>query len=453
MTRSNCRIPGILRAISVTLLTLASVARVAAQEPLTLEQAVQAALTRNAALRAARAGADEAAARAAQARAGYLPRVSFAESWQRGDQPVFVFSSLLSARRFAAANFAVDALNHPSPIGFFRSSVDVEQVLFDGGRVRSASDAAARRGEIATAIADETGAAVAMATTEAFGRVIAADAARRAADAGLTAAREDLARAGRRRDAGMATDADVLALSVFVADLQERTIRDGGDAATARAELNRLMGSPIEASVQPIPPAAPTADEFGDLGNLAPLLAEADSARPELRRAAASRGAADAARRHAGAALIPQIAARAGLELSGTRVSDRASSWIVGGELRWTFSIGGAELAERRAVAASVARAQAEADDTRAAVHLDVVSALRRLEAAHARVVAGRTAIDQARESQRIIRDRYDAGITSVTDVLRASGAVLDAEGRSVSALVDALVARAALRRALGRTP
>jgi outer membrane protein TolC len=91
-------------------------------------------LAQNASLRAARAGVDEATAHATEARSGLFPRLSVTESWQRGDQPVFVFSSLLSARRFAANNFAIDALNHPDATGFFHTTVGVEQLLFDGGR-------------------------------------------------------------------------------------------------------------------------------------------------------------------------------------------------------------------------------------------------------------------------------------------------------------------------------
>jgi hypothetical protein len=41
----------------------------------------------------------EAARRVTRARAGYWPRVDVTESWQRGDQPVFVFSALLAQRR------------------------------------------------------------------------------------------------------------------------------------------------------------------------------------------------------------------------------------------------------------------------------------------------------------------------------------------------------------------
>ena len=423
-----------------------------AQEPLTLPAAVQAALAGNPSLRAGRAGVDEADAQTAESKSVFFPRVSFAESWQRGDQPVFVFSSLLSARRFAPANFAIDALNHPDPIGFFRASATVDQLIFDGGRGRAAAGAALLRGDIARASNDQASAAVALAVTETFGRVVVAQAGRRAVEAAITAASEDLVRGERRRAVGMATDADVLALTLRLANLRERSIQLEADGSIARAELNGLMGEPAEREFQVVEPA-PGVDDVPPGVNVAVLLAEADAGRPEIRRANASVRAAEEATRQAHAALIPQAAAQAAFDFSGTRFSDRTSAWIVGGELRWMFSSGGAERAAGRAAAASLARARAEADAARASVHVDVVRGLRRLDAARARRTVGRAAVAQAAESQRIIRDRFDAGIAPVNDVLAASSAVVDAETTATSALVDEIVAEAALRRALGRTP
>jgi outer membrane protein len=423
------------------------------QEPLTLERAVSAALARNASLRASRAGADEAAARVTVARSGLFPHFSVTESWQRGDQPVFVFSSLLSARQFAATNFAIDALNHPDPIGFFRTSVNVEQVLLDGGRQRAAATVAALSSDIARASTDEAQAAIAVATTQTFGHLVTAHAARRAAETALTAAREDLARTERRRDAGIANDADVLSLVVQVADLQQRVIQADGEAGVAGAELNRLMGDDVEREFVPVEPSNATSEDAATRRDVTALLAAAEGARPELTRAAAGARAAEAAQRQARAALVPQVAAQAAVDISGTRFADRASSWVFGGELRWTFSTGGAELAGVKAAAAAVSRAHAEADAARAAVHVDLVTALRRLESARGRETVAGAAVEQARESQRIIRDRFDAGIAPVNDVLRASASVLEAEANRISALVDAIVANAMLRRALGRTP
>ena len=89
------------------------------------------------------------------------------------------------------------------------------------------------------------------------------------------------------------------------------------------------------------------------------------------------------------------------------------------------------------------AGARAEHDDARAAVQVELLTALRRLESAHARQAVAATAVDQARESQRIIRDRYDAGMAPVQDVLRASTAVLNAEAQRISAVVERIEADA----------
>jgi len=433
----------------LTAVFLAASAPVHAQAPLTLDDALRQAIGRNAGLRAARAASAEDDARVDEARSGWFPRVSISESWQRGDQPVYVFSSLLSARQFAASNFAIDTLNHPGALVFFHTSLGIEQLLFDGGAQRAATAAAALGREISSLAVDERAVGVAVSTTEAYGRVLAADAGVRAAEAALAAARDDLVRAGHRRDAGMATDADVLALAAYGADVEQRTIRLRGDAAIARAQLNELLGSPIDTAYDIREPEhAATVDETA---SLASLLAEADAARPELKRAGAASRLAEHARSAARSAFAPRILARGAYDISGTRIGDRTGSWLVGGDLRWTLSLGGAESARIRAASEGVARAAAEADEARARVHVEVVAALRRLEAARARGAVGRAAVEQARESQRIVRDRFDAGLAGVTDVLRASTAVLDAEAQRTSALIDAMVSGAMLRRAVGR--
>lgn len=67
-----------------------------AQEALTLREAVNLALHSNPLIAASDAAEREAAARIHEARSRYLPRLQFSESLQRGNSPVFVFTSLLT---------------------------------------------------------------------------------------------------------------------------------------------------------------------------------------------------------------------------------------------------------------------------------------------------------------------------------------------------------------------
>jgi len=162
----------------------------AAQTTLTLAEAIARARSQNPDAGSAAAAEREAAERVTQARAGYLPRVDVAESWQRGNQPVFVFSSLLAQRRFTSADFALGALNDPDALDNFRSAVTVEQSLFDGA-TRANVAAAGIGHDMATARRTMVDHDLAAGVAGAYGRVLVATAASQSAAAAAEAARAD----------------------------------------------------------------------------------------------------------------------------------------------------------------------------------------------------------------------------------------------------------------------
>jgi outer membrane protein len=360
---------------------------------------------------------------------------------------VFVFGSLLAQGRFAAENFALAALNHPDAVDNFRSAVTVEQPLFDGG-TRASVTAAGIGQEMAAAsrlIVDQD---LAMSVTEAYGRILAAAGARRSADAAAEAARADREMAGNRRDAGVVTDADVLQLDVHVARAREQQIRATADERVARARLNQLMGEPLAAvflldgSV-----AAPVIDtsDFALLEN------EAVGKRPDVTLATLQQRLARAQHTAARSAFLPQLSAQSGWEFNGGQWSSRQSSWAVGAVARINLFHGFADKA-RLAEAAEHARRRAlEHEKAITAVRLDVHVAVAKLEAARASAAVGASAVAQARESQRIIRDRYEAGLADVVSLVRAAEAVAQAETQQIAAQVAVLTETAGLEHALGR--
>jgi outer membrane protein TolC len=82
---------------------------------------------------------------------------------------------------------------------------------------------------------------------------------------------------------------------------------------------------------------------------------------------------------------------------------------------------------------------------------LDVRIALARLEAARASEAVGLAAAGQARESRRIIRDRYESGLADAAVLLRSADAVQQADAQHIAAQVNVLTATAHLQRAIGR--
>ena len=419
----------------------------AAQTPLTLTEAIARARAKNPDAGSAAAAEREAAPRVTQARAGYWPRVDFAESWQRGNQPVFVFSSLLNQRQFTAADFALDALNHPDAVDNFRSALTVDQSLFDGA-TRAHVAAAGIEHDMAKVSRTMTDHDLAADVTNAYGRVLIAAAARQSAAAATETARADRELAGNRRDAGIVTDADVLQLDVFVSRTLEQQIRAASDERIARAQLNQLMGEPLgEAFVLDRSSAAAAIDTT----DLASLEAEALENQPDVKLSALQEQQAGATETAARAAFLPQVAAQGGWDFNGGAWNAQRSSWAVGAVARINVFHGFADKARLAEAREQLTRRTLARGKAETAARLDVRIAIARLDTARASEMVGRAAVEQARESRRIIRNRYEAGLTDVASLLRATEAVVQAETQQTTAQMAVLTETAALERTLGR--
>jgi outer membrane protein len=433
--------------LPVLLATLCVALPASAQSPLTLSEAIARARSRNPDAGSAAAAEREATERVTQARGGYFPKVDVTESWQRGNNPVFVFSSLLAQRQFTAANFALDALNHPEATDNFRAAVSVEQPLFDRATSANVRAASIGRDMAATGkrLVDHD---LAAAVTDAFGRILIAAATVRSAAAAVETARADRELAGNRRDAGQVTDADVLQLDVYLALALERQVQATSDERVARARLNQLMGESLGAmfSLDATPPAIAI-----DVTNPAGLEEEAVRNRPDVALALQQEQLAATTVDAARAAFLPQVAVHGGWELNGGVWHSRSSSWVAGAVVRINLFHGLADKARLAEAREQATRRAIETSKAETMARLDVQVAIARLEAARASEAVGRAAADQARESHRIIRDRYESGLTDAAMLLRSADAVQQADAQQIAARVNVLTATATLQRAIGR--
>jgi len=419
----------------------------ASAQSLSLSEAIERAKAGNPDVRAAAAAEREAAERVTEARGGQLPKVDVSESWQRGNNPAFVFGSLLAQRRFSASDFALDALNHPDATDNFRAALSVEQSLFDRAVSANLRAASIGRDMAATGrqLVDQD---LTSAVTEMYGRVLIAAATARSTAAMVETARADRELAGNRREAGQVTDADVLRLDVYLARTLEQQVQATSDERIARARLNQLMGEPLSTifSLDPTPPGIAI-----DITNLASLEEEAVKNRPEVALALQQEQLAAASVDAAQAAFLPQVAAQGAWELNGGSWNARSSSWGAGVVARVNLFHGFADKARLAEARAQASRRAHEREKAETMARLDVQIAIARLEAARASEAVGRAAADRARESRRIIRDRYESGVTDVTTLLHSADDVLQAEAQQIAANVSVLTATATLQRAIGR--
>jgi outer membrane protein TolC len=422
------------------------VSAASAQTLLTIEEAMARAQGETVDAHALASGVDEAEARVRRARAGFWPRIDVSETVQRGNHPVFAFSSLLAQRRFTEANFAIPSLNDPEPVTNVRTAIGIEQAIFDAGMTALGVEAA-KLGRDAAAAARAAGEQdLAFRAAHAFVRVLQLEASVRATAAAVAAAESDRRRAGDRREVGLATEADVLAVDVHLADMRQRESTARGDLAVARIQLAEAIGVPLTESLTLVPPPGRTVPADAET-----LVQEALASHPHRNEADLQVRLADSARRTARAALLPTVRLHGGWEFNGATLGDQQSSWLVGAEVRMNVFRGFADAARMTEARHAYVRATAGRERVERRIEVDVRAALAQLAAARAREETGRAALMQARESQRIIRDRYETGLATVTDVLRAAEAALEAESRATAAELDVVLQTVALDRALGR--
>lgn len=420
-----------------------------AQTPLTLGEAVQAALQRNPSLRSSEDEQHVARARLDQARAGWLPRLDVGQGFTRGNNPVFVFGSKLTQRQFNASDFALPLLNAPTPLDNFQTRISGQMLLFDSGQTYWRVQAAKHIETAADFETEQQRQDLILNVIRAYYDWSVALAERHAARQALQSAKSNADRARNLEKAGLVVAADRLSAEVFQAQMQDRTIRAENAVELARLALGRQMNVAPASLVQPpltLPGTEPISTPIDD------WVKRALTNRPLLRAAEMQSKAADSGTQFAKSQFGPTINLYANLERDSQALGGPSgTNWTAGAQLNWNLFAGGGDRSRLAEAEARKSEAAHQLEWLRSGIELEVRQAYLNTQAAAERVAATRDASAQATESLRILQNRYIAGLVTITELLRAQSARLDAQTAYLAALHDWQVARAELERAAGQ--
>jgi outer membrane protein len=430
------------------LLLLVLTSPLVAQSPLSLRDAVELALRENHSIAETAASVAAASARTEQARAGKLPKVNYSESFTRGDNPVYVFGSLLTQHQFGLENFNIGPLNRPDALNNFQSQLTVDQVLYDGGQAGAGLKSATLGRQLSAEERRRTEMLVISGVARAYYAAVLAAETLGAAEHAVRSAEADLRRAEAVRAAGMSTDVDVLSIRVHLAAVNEQRIQRRADSDVAKAALNDVLGVPLDTPHSLTSPLRPL-----DLPDQAldGLERQASESRPEARQTHLAQELAKAESDSARSALRPQITFHGGFEADRQRFVDRGgANWLVSAGVRWNLFNGFADKARIAESQHGVERAHAAGQRVDSAVRLEVRRAWAGLRAAQQRIEVARAAVAEAEESLRITQNRYESGMANVTDLLRTETAALESRTRYLAAVHDQRVAATMLEFAAG---
>jgi len=413
------------RVLGLSLLVCMGSLAATAQDPLTLRQAVDQALSQSPEAAIARAGDQEAKSAATIARTQLLPHLNFTEDISRGDDPVYAFGTRLRQGQFTQSDFALDALNHPQPIGNFATRFSGSWTAFDSFKTQREIHSADLLRASASSSAKAVDQQIVLNVVGAYQSVLYAQREIDVAQHEQETASALLASVEDHVKAGLAVESDRMSAQVNVAARKQELIAAQGDLDLAWAQLREAMGVPDlkPTELKPIEPHT-----FPQLP-LEQEITTAAKTRPDLTALTQAQAAQESGLRAAKSNFGPVVNTYGNWEEDrGSLGNSGGNNWVAGVQISVDILPIGkrAQLAQQTAAKQKI---DAQLSASRQHVRLEVSQAHIHRRTAELSLETAQAALDQSAESLRILKNRYGAGLANITDLLRAE----DAERQSQS--------------------
>lgn len=410
-------------------------------QPITLEEALELARRNNPTLEEARITLERARAGLQEALASEFPSATVGADFSRTDSA----QTELSGR--ANPLFAGDTLQST-----FNLLLQASYDLYTGGRRPAQIRRAEEQIRLQQLQVESVSEQLRLDTTRTYYDLQQADAQVDISRASVAEAAQNLRDTQLLEQAGLETRFAVLQAQVRLAETEQELTRAFSQQRIARRELAQLLNLPLAAEVAAADPIA-VAGEW-DL-SLEQTIVLALKNRAELVQQLAQRNISEQDRQIALAAIRPQVSLSANYNILGILNDDEgpADGFSLGASLRWNFFDGGAARARAEQARRTAEIAETNFADQRNQVRLQVEQAFFQLISNAQNIQTASFSLQQAEESLRLARLRFQAGVGTQTDVINQQAALTRARLNRLTAVLDYNRALAALQRATSNLP
>ncbi|RJP83071.1 MAG: TolC family protein [Desulfobacteraceae bacterium] len=406
------------------------------QAPLTLAEAIRIALANNPEINAAQWDVAAAGSRLDAARAGRYPILSAEGRYQHS----------LDDQRMIAARYDGEPGIFDQDI--YRGDLILRLPLFTGGRLTNEIRAAELLSQSEEKRLSYTREELVFNVSSTFYAMLSQEEVIRSLEFSINAMQEHRKQVSDLLALQKAARVDLLRSEVRLADLRQSMVRERNVLAIEKRYLANLLGiedNGDQLSVNGLLTfEEPVMENTGDLVAVA-LKRRNDYLAAQTRLEAQARRV-DAVR----AGHWPAVSALGSYGVTATGSSEREDVGTIGLGVSMPLFEGGRIEAQIRQERAVLAASQERLRKLALQIRREVETALLDIQSGSERIQATRQSIEQAKESLRIERMKYDLGSGSITDVLDAQSALLQSETNYARALADFHIANARLAFATG---
>ena len=440
--KAAARVTGILVVIGLigALLSVASV--FAAEPPLTIDRAVQLAVSRNESLKVNQERLRESQAHVSEAKAAFLPSLNLN----------FLYTPTQASPLLKIPAGVFGPNEQTFRANLTRENVmrfDISQPLYTGGRLSNAYAAQAAGEEASRLDLERSRQALVLQVYESFYAALMNEQGVRVNEEGVTIAQKHLELAKARFEAGSAARLDVLRAEVELSNAKAKLIRARSETDVAYQRLRTVLSLPQGDPLQ----LAGSLDEIPNVPSEA-AIETALGSRADIRSFGQQREAAQRLVSLANAEMKPIV----GFSGNYQYQEDGLSSLLQNSNRSYQFGLNftvplfnaPTVAAKRGAAAAQVKQAEHAMNAALDNARLDVASASRELDAAREIVVTEQKAVELAREGLTIAEVSYENGVITATELNDARLSLLETEWQLMQAKYGQIVAAARTRFAAG---
>jgi outer membrane protein TolC len=413
----------------------------AVPDVLTLDQALRFSLENNFSIRQARERLREQEGLIVEVRAQAIPNVAATAGYTRDAK------SLSEARNGGPVNYQN-----------WRAAITVRQLVYSGGGVNAALDAAKTTRTAAVLDIEAVVNDVLLLVRTRFADVLLNRERILVQEQGVALLKEQLQTAQNRFAAGSVSQFEVLTAEVALANAQPALISARNGLRVAIDELRAALGyqGGFGADLQKVPEFTGTLEYRPVSYDLQASLSAAKARRPELLRLAQLQRARESGVTVSKSNYLPEVYLTGGYEgvkrSSSNSLDDSLDGWTAGVEASWAIFDGARTRGKVTQARALLNQARLSLAEQTLAVEVEVRRALSSLQEAAELAEAAGKVVGQAQEALRLADVRYRNGAATQLDVLQARQALTEASLNRLEANYRHTLALATVRKAIGES-
>ncbi len=242
---------------------------------------------------------------------------------------------------------------------------------------------------------------------------------------------------------GVVAKNDQLGASVELANAKQQVVQIANQFDIAKAHYNQLLDRNLTQDVK-------LANKFPDVptGNLNELNSNALKQRTELVAISQQIESLEHQAKSVTAGLLPQVGFNGGYQYQQNRYQAFEGMWMANVGMEWKLDTGSMHASD--AITGQALALKEQRDDLSSLIGLQVRQSWLNYDEAKKRIAVTKQSIAQADENLKVTADRYQQGLSTNTDVLRAEDLRTMAHNNFNNAIFDSNLAILQLRRAIG---